>query len=82
MPFRFTTDGFPNLVDAAIARVTRRTNVKAQVRILGVKPAGDSGSVVFNKSKKMIGLHFAGSPSSSIFNRASHVMRLLEISVA
>jgi len=43
---------------------------------------GDSGSAVFNMNKEVVGLHFAGSDSSSIFNRIGHVLDLLLIDVA
>ena len=42
---------------------------------------GDSGSAVFNMAKQVVGLHFAGSPSSSIFNRIEHVLTALDIEV-
>lgn len=44
---------------------------------------GDSGSAVLHaKNDKLLGLHFAGSPSTSIFNRARHVFRLLDLELA
>ena len=142
VPFKFTATGFPNLVDAAIARAKRPSLVTPVVRLLGVKPAGmskivrrgmqvqkvgrttdytvgvvkdvnyrvalryrrpdkpgrraraglrdqilctrytaggDSGSVVLDMEKKVVGLHFAGSPSTSIFNRIEHVFDLLDL---
>jgi hypothetical protein len=36
---------------------------------------------VFNSSRKIVGLHFAGSPSSSIFNRIENVLAALDIEV-
>jgi hypothetical protein len=153
-PFEFTATGFPNLVDAAVARVERASSVSDVLRILGVKPVGvsftvsrgmkvqkvgrttdfttgeiqdvnvrlaltykrpgheskffrrrghtrtgrvglrdqvlctrytaggDSGSAVLNSSKRVVGLHFAGSPSSSIFNRIEHVFAALDLELA
>ncbi len=138
VPFDFGP-GFPNLVDAAIARVRKRS-VEAEIRILGVRPkgvstevqrdmlvrkvgrttdltigqvsdihfrtrvsykktakrrapaglrdlvlcsrytqGGDSGSLVLNDLDEAVGLHFAGSPSSSIFCRIENVLNLLDI---
>jgi len=142
VPFEFSTTGFPNLVDAAIAKVAK-SRVIDEIRILGVAPTGvsrtlrrgmfvkkvgrttdfttgevrdinyrlslrykksakrkaraglrdqvlctrytaggDSGSAVLNRSNRIVGLHFAGSPSTSIFNRIDHVFRLLDIELA
>jgi hypothetical protein len=142
VPFEFTAATFPNLVDAAIARVTRPGEVVAAIRRIGVpkgvstrlrrgmqvrktgrttdytigvvrdlhfrtslsykKPAGggrgrvgfrdqvlctrytaagDSGSAVLNRRREVVGLHFAGSPSSSIFNWIEHVLAALGIEV-
>lgn len=138
-PFQFTTTGYPNLVDAAIAKVKKAADVTSAVRLIGVpkgaskfvrrgmqvqktgrttdytigvikdinyrlalkykKPGGgsgrvgladqvlctrytaggDSGSAVFNMSGKVVGLHFAGSPSTSVFNRIEHVLTALDI---
>lgn len=141
VPFQFTSVGFPNLVDAAIAKL--RANIKAvsAIRLIGVpagvsttlrrnmqvqktgrttdftigvitdinyrlpmsykKPGGgtgrvgmrdqvlctrytaggDSGSAVLNMNKEVVGLHFAGSPSSSIFNKISNVLVALNIEI-
>ena len=140
IPFDFAEEGFPNLVDAAIAEVDAK-DVTSAVRLIGVpqgssryvrrdmnvqktgrttdyttgvirdtdyrmrlsyaKPGGgsglvglrdlvlctrytaggDSGSAVFNMSGKVVGLHFAGSPSSSIFNKIGNVLDLLDIEI-
>lgn len=142
--FEFDDLGFPNLVDAAIARVRRRDWVVREIRELGVPPTGigrvlrrgmnvkkvgrttgyttgiiqdihlrtalsytspngaktprvgfrdqvlctrysdggDSGSIVLNSGNRVIGLHFAGSSSSSVFSRIHNVMRLLKIELA
>ncbi len=144
VPFDFTTATYPNFVDAAIAKVTRKGDVIDKIRILNVKPqgsstvvrigmavhkvgrttdytigeikdvdyrlalnyakpgggkgrvgfrdqvlctrytaGGDSGSAVLSKnSNKVVGLHFAGSPSTSIFNKITHVLDLLDIQIA
>ena len=143
VPFEFTEASFPNLVDAAIARVRRRTWVGPKLRILDIVPAGvsrtvrrgmhikkvgrttdfttgviadvhlrlalkyhrptgsgrgrvgfrdqvlctrysaagDSGSVILNNNDKIVGLHFAGATSGSVFNRITHVLQLLDIEV-
>ncbi len=141
VPFEFTRDGFPNLVDAAIAKVVRESDVDPEIRRIGIPAgvskvvrrgmkvqktgrttdytigeimdidyrlaldyrksgstfgrvglrdqvlctrftaAGDSGSAVLNMSGKVVGLHFAGSPSTSIFNRMEHVIDQLDISI-
>lgn len=143
VPFDFTETSFPNLVDAAIAKVRRRNWAQPKLRILDIAPAGvsktvrrgmhirkvgrttdfttgviadvhlrlalkyhrpsgsgrgrvgfrdqvlctrysaagDSGSVILNNNDKIVGLHFAGSPSGSIFNRITHVLELLDIEV-
>jgi hypothetical protein len=144
VPFSFTETGFPNLVDAAIAKVKRRSSVSPGLRVLNLTPVGvgrtlrrgmhvkkvgrttdyttgviqdihfrlslqyqrptgaskgrvgfrdqvlctrysaggDSGSIILNSSNRVIGLHFAGSPSGSVFNRISHVFDALDLEVA
>lgn len=42
---------------------------------------GDSGSAVLNMQGRVVGLHFAGSPSTSIFNKIAHVLELLGVDV-
>ncbi len=141
VPFEFTETSFPNLVDAAIAKVRRRSWVGSKLRILDITPAGvsstvrrgmhikkvgrttdyttgviadvhlrlalkyhrpsgsgrgrvgfrdqvlctrysaagDSGSVILNNNDKLVGLHFAGATSGSVFNRITHVLQLLDI---
>jgi len=143
VPFEFTETSFPNLVDAAIAKVRRRSWVGPKLRILDIAPAGvsktvrrgmhikkvgrttdyttgviidvhlrlalryhrpsgsgrarvgfrdqvlctrysaggDSGSVILNNNDKIVGLHFAGAASGSVFNRITHVVQLLDIEV-
>jgi hypothetical protein len=143
VPFQYTTNTFPNLVDAAIARPDRRNLVKPEIRLLNYAPGpirtnlsrgmqvqkvgrttdhtvgvirdlnyrlslrypinrnkpptkrrvgfkdqvlcsrytagGDSGSAVLSMNGRLVGLHFAGSPSTSIFNKITHVMNALNI---
>lgn len=145
VPFDFSP-GYPNLVDAAIARVKSSRSVAPEIRIIGVKPrgvsealsrgmrikktgrttdfttgviqdlhyrvripyrsskinanarktaglkdlvlcsrytaGGDSGSIVLNDRNYAVGLHFAGSPSTSIFCRIRNVFDLLDIELA
>ncbi len=141
VPFQFTTTGYPNLIDAAIAKLRRNVGVTSAIRRIGVpagvstivrrdmqvqktgrttdytvgvitdinyrlalnykKPGGgtgraglrdqvlctrytaggDSGSAVLNMKKQVVGLHFAGSPSSSIFNKIVNVLAALNINV-
>jgi len=138
VPFKFSDDGFDNLVDAAIARVLKPAEVTSAVNLIGVPKGistvvrrgmkvrkccrttdltigeitdvdyrlpmsyktpdgggerrvgmrdqvlctrytapGDSGSAVFNMDGYIVGLHFAGSPSTSIFNRIGNVLDAL-----
>lgn len=140
VPFQFTQIGFPNLVDAAIAKVAAkevtsfihkigvpsgvssyvrrgmrvhktgrttdytqgiirdinyrlsihykkpgggkgRAGLRDQVLCTRFTAQGDSGAAVLNMSNKVVGLHFAGSESSSIFNRIEHVLGALNVSV-
>ena len=140
VPFDFTDAGFPNFVDAAIAKV-RKSDITSAIKTIGVpvgvsnavrigtkvqktgrttnytigevtdvnyrvslhysKPGGgsgrvgfqdqvlctrytaggDSGSAVVNMQGKVVGLHFAGSPSTSIFNKIKHVTTSLDINI-
>ncbi|HEY9422986.1 MAG TPA: trypsin-like serine protease [Thermoanaerobaculia bacterium] len=141
IPFHFTDDGFPNLVDAAIAKVRNSAEITSAVAMIGVPKGvstvvrrgmmvkkcgrttdltfgeikdvdyrlpmsyktqdgalgrvglrdqvlctrytapGDSGSAVFNMDGKVVGLHFAGSSSTSIFNKIGNVLEMLGIDV-
>jgi hypothetical protein len=60
---------------------TRRApaGLKEQVLCSRFTQGGDSGSLVLNDRGRAVGLHFAGSPSSSIFNRIEHVLNALDI---
>jgi hypothetical protein len=139
VPFEYGDTGFPNLVDAAIARVDGRevdlairllrhppagitTNVRRGMRVHKVgrttdlttgivqdvhlrlsmtyrrsaddrarvgfrdqvlctrfTQGGDSGALVLSSSNRAVGLHFAGSPSASVFNRIGHVLQTLDV---
>lgn len=141
IPFQFTDEGFPNLVDAAIAKVRKNAEITSKVAMIGVPKGistvvrrgmkvkkcgrttdltfgeikdvdyrlpmtykmpgggsgrvglrdqvlctrytagGDSGSAVFNTGGKIVGLHFAGSSSTSIFNKIGNVLDLLGVEV-
>lgn len=143
VPFNYATDGFPNVVDAALAEIARppiayrlaflggnsnpsrlsnsvRVGMKVQKtgrstghswgRIIDTDfqaivpypdpddPAktrnvlfrdqvlctrftdpGDSGALVLSSSGRVVGLHFAGSPDVSVFNRISRVFEALDV---
>ncbi len=141
VPFQFTASGFPNTVDAAIAKVNKKSDVVSAIRLIGIPKGiskvvrrgmkvqktgrttdytigeitdtdyrlaltykktsstsgrvglsdqvlctrytagGDSGSAVLNMSQKVVGLHFAGSPSTSIFNKIQNVVDLLDVAI-
>ena len=59
-----------------------RVGLKDQVLCTRYTQGGDSGSAVLNSRKRIVGLHFAGSPSSSIFNRIGHVFGRLDLELA
>ena len=52
-----------------------------QVLCTRYSAGGDSSWAVLNMKKEVVGLHFAGSASSSIFNRIGHVLDALKIEV-
>lgn len=54
---------------------------REQVLCTRYTDGGDSGSAVLNMDGKIVGLHFAGSPSSSVFNRIGNVLTALDIEV-
>lgn len=60
---------------------TGRVGLTDQVLCTRYTDGGDSGSAVFNNGGKIVGLHFAGSTSSSIFNRIGNVLDALGIEV-
>jgi S1-C subfamily serine protease len=138
VPFTFTASTYPNLVDAAIAKV-KAGDATSAIRLIGVptgsnfnvrinqqvqktgrttdytigvikdvhyrtalrykrpgggrgrvgfreqvlctrySSGGDSGSAILNMKNEVVGLHFAGSPTSSVFNRIENVLDLLDL---
>jgi S1-C subfamily serine protease len=42
---------------------------------------GDSGSAVLNEKNELVGLLFAGSSNTTIFNRIQNVMELLDVEI-
>jgi len=56
-----------------------RVGFKDQVKCTRFTQGGDSGAAVLNQSGKIVGLHFAGSPSSSVFNKINNVFDALQI---
>lgn len=135
----FTGEGYPNQVDAAIARVARPGDVRAAVKLVGVPTGvssairagmfvqktgcatrytvgvvkdpfftvafdyprpdgsgaragfwnqflctdftdpGDSGALVMNMDREAVGLHFAGTATTSICNRIDAVLHELDL---
>ena len=61
---------------------TQRVGFKDQVLCSRYSDGGDSGAIVLNSSNRVIGLHFAGAVSGSVFNRIQHVLRLLRVEIA
>lgn len=58
---------------------TGRVGLRDQVLCTRYTAPGDSGAAVFNISGRVVGLHFAGSSSTSIFNRIGNVLDLLDL---
>jgi hypothetical protein len=58
-----------------------RVGFRDQVLCTRYTAGGDSGSAVLNMNANVVGLHFAGSPSSSIFNKIRHVLSAMDIQV-
>lgn len=56
-----------------------RAGFRDQVACTRFTDGGDSGSLVLTSTGRAVGLHFAGSPSLSVFNRITHVLDLLEV---
>jgi hypothetical protein len=74
---------FKTAIKASTPSGTRRAGFRDQVLCTCFTSAGDSGAAVLSKkSGKVIGLHCAGSTSTSIFNRITHVFRALSIELA
>ena len=58
-----------------------RVGFTDQVLCTRYTAAGDSGSAVLNMRKQVVGLHFAGSPSTSVFNKINNVLTALGIAI-
>jgi hypothetical protein len=58
-----------------------RVGFRDQILCTRFTDGGDSGSAVLNMRQEVVGLHFAGSPSSSIFNRIESVLAALRIEI-
>ncbi len=58
-----------------------RVGFRDQVLCSRYTDGGDSGSLVLTSSDRAVGLHFAGSPSSSLFNRIAHVLADLDVAL-
>lgn len=54
-PFKFDKTGWPNLVDAAIARVTRSKKVKRRIREINVLPVATSSQITEGMVVKKVG---------------------------
>ncbi|MCB1007253.1 MAG: hypothetical protein KDB35_23920 [Acidimicrobiales bacterium] len=58
-----------------------RVGFRDQVLCSRYTDGGDSGSLVLSSSDRAVGLHFAGSPSASVFNRIAHVLADLDVAL-
>ncbi len=56
-----------------------RVGFSRQVLCTPCTNPGDSGSLVVNAARKAVGLHFAGSESSSVFNRIRYILDYLQL---
>lgn len=78
------TSGSIDQVDVSV-RVSYGPNRTAlfedQLMAGAMSSGGDSGSVVVDKDNQFVGLLFAGSETSTIINKSSHVMNLLDITL-
>jgi len=70
--FRFY---MPYSINGQVQRVGFRDQVLCTLFTQG----GDSGAAVLNSSEQIIGLHFAGSASNSVFNKIQNVFDVLQI---
>jgi hypothetical protein len=61
--------------------VVKRFGFRDVVLCNSFTAGGDSGAAVLNMRERIVGLHFAGSVSSSIFCRIGNVLELLAIEV-
>jgi len=55
--------------------------MRDQVLCTRYTAGGDSGAAVFNSNNQIVGLHFAGTPSTSIFNRITNVLDALGLEI-
>jgi len=55
--------------------------MRDQVLCTRYTAGGDSGAAVFNTKNQIVGLHFAGTPSTSIFNRITNVLDALGLEI-
>ena len=55
--------------------------LRDQVLCTRFTAGGDSGAAVFNAQNQIVGLHFAGTPSTSIFNRITNVLDALGLEI-
>jgi hypothetical protein len=60
---------------------TGNVGMRDQVLCTRYTAGGDSGAAVFNSKNQIVGLHFAGTPSTSIFNRITHVLDALDLEI-
>jgi hypothetical protein len=60
---------------------TGNVGMRDQVLCTRYTAGGDSGAAVFNSNDEIVGLHFAGTPSTSIFNRISNVLDALGLEI-
>ena len=58
-----------------------RVGFKDQVLCSRYTAPGDSGSAILNMNRKVVGLHFAGSPSTSVFNKIGNVLDALNLEI-
>jgi hypothetical protein len=58
-----------------------RVGFRDQVLCTRYTAGGDSGSAVLNMQGKIVGLHFAGSEMTSVFNRITYVLDALQIQI-
>jgi hypothetical protein len=59
----------------------KRANFKDQVMCTFYAQAGDSGAVMCDLEKRVVGLHFAGSPIRSFFNKIEFILNKLDIEI-
>lgn len=71
----------PMTYKTADGQGTGRVGLRDQVLCTRYTAGGDSGAAVFNMNDEIVGLHFAGSPSTSIFNRIGNVLDALDLEI-